>query len=161
MMPGRLSRALLATALFVGAQTVVVGSFPHGTVMAAPPTFVQAKANEVTGGTTNNLAFTTPNTAGNLIVVYVAWNNSDTATVTDTRGNVYTRRGTRTKWNNNRPGARRCSTPRTSPAEPTRSGRPSAPRSARFGILYIHEYAGLDKVNPLDVRKRRQGRAVR
>jgi hypothetical protein len=49
---------------------------PHlDAVAAATPTFVQSRANEVTSGSTNSLAFSSANTAGNLIVVYVLWSN--------------------------------------------------------------------------------------
>ena len=65
---------------------------------ASTPTFKQVRAKEITSGTVNSLAFNSANTAGNLIVVYVAWTNTNTASVSDTRGNVYTSAGARTTW---------------------------------------------------------------
>ena len=44
----------------------------------------------MTSGTTASLAFSKANTAGNLIVVYVVWDNPGTVKVSDTRGNTYT-----------------------------------------------------------------------
>jgi hypothetical protein len=57
---------------------------------AATPRFVQTRAKEVTSGTTNALAFTNANTAGNLIVVYVIWSNANAVSLSDSRANTYT-----------------------------------------------------------------------
>ncbi len=65
---------------------------------AATPTFKQVRAKEITSGTLNSLAFNSANTAGNLIVVYLMWTNTNSVSVTDTRGNVYTSVGSRTTW---------------------------------------------------------------
>jgi hypothetical protein len=73
------------------AASVLIGtlSTPRDALAAATPTFVQARANEVTSGSTNSLAFNTANTAGNLIVVYVLWNNTGAVSLSDSRGNSY------------------------------------------------------------------------
>ena len=65
---------------------------------SATPTFTQVRAKEITSGTLNSLAFNSANTAGNLIVVYLTWTNTDSVSVTDTRGNAYTSVGSRTTW---------------------------------------------------------------
>jgi hypothetical protein len=50
---------------------------------------VQTRAAEIASGTTNPVAFTSANAAGNLIVAYVVWNNSGSVTLSDSRGNAY------------------------------------------------------------------------
>ena len=90
---------LTASAIAVGAL-VVAGAAP---AIAAPatPQFVQVRAKEVTSGTTNSLAFSSGNTAGNLIVVYAIWSNTNSASVSDSGGNAYTAAGPRTTWGTN------------------------------------------------------------
>ena len=68
----------------------------------ATPAFKQVRANEITSGKLNSLAFKSPNTAGNLIVVYLTWTNTEPVSVTDTRGNDYTSAGSQTTWGANR-----------------------------------------------------------
>src|ERR671923_108253 len=65
---------------------------------AAAPSFVQGRAKRVTSGTVNRLAFSSANTAGNLIVVYVSWSNPGTVTVSDTRNNTYSSVAAATSW---------------------------------------------------------------
>ena len=77
---------------------------------------MQTRAREVTSGTTNSLAFTSANTAGNLIVVYVVWNNTGAVSLSDTRGNTYAARPAH-PWGNG--GARRYSTPNMAAADNT------------------------------------------
>ena len=62
--PGRSRRRFLAGS-FLAAQ-VLLGLLPLRPLQAAPA-FVQAAANEVTSGTSNSRAFTSANTADNLI----------------------------------------------------------------------------------------------
>ena len=93
------SRSLrLALAL---ALTAMGGLLPVSGADAATPTHVQSLAQEVNAGTSNNLAFSSPNGAGNLIVVYAIWSNTSAATVTDTQGNSYASAAPVTRWNNN------------------------------------------------------------
>ena len=69
-----------------------------GVARAAPPQFVQTRAKEIRSGTTNALAFNSANTAGNLVVVYVVWSNTNAVTVSDSRGNAYAAALGRTTW---------------------------------------------------------------
>src|SRR4029078_12137068 len=68
------------------------------TVRAAAPSFMQVRANEVTGGRTNSVSFAQANSAGNLIVVSVVWSNTGAVTVTDSRGNSYASAPPRRNW---------------------------------------------------------------
>ena len=87
-----------------------VGTFDAGytasyraQAVVATPTFVQGQAREVASGSANSLAFGAANTAGNLIVAYVIWNNAGAASVSDSRGNAYASAGARTPAAQNTP----------------------------------------------------------
>ena len=117
----------------------------------ATPTFVQAQAKEITSGTVNSLAFTSANTAGDLIVVYLVWSNTSSVSMTDTRGNVYASAGARTTWDSSS-----ASSSQIFFAKNIAGGTNTV--RATFGTaitsaadMYIHEYSGIDKVDPLDV----------
>ena len=70
--------------------------------MSSPaPAFVQGGNTQVVSGTTASLAFPGANTAGNLIVAYVMWDNTGTVTVSDTKGNTYTAGTARQTWGTN------------------------------------------------------------
>src|SRR6516162_7543187 len=77
----------LGIAVVLAAVTFGILSPPRANAASA---FVQARDTQVTSGTTATLAFSKANTAGNLIVVYVVWDNPGTVQVSDTRGNTYT-----------------------------------------------------------------------
>ena len=126
---------------------------------AANPAFVQARAKQVTTGTANSLAFTNANTAGNLIVAYVVWDNSSAVTLSDSRGNTYASVAPATTWGPN-------STWRSQLfyAKDVASGTNTVTATFQgaitsFGRLYIHEYSGLDRAAPLDVSSASTGTA--
>ena len=75
-----------------------LSAVPASPASAATPAFVQVKAKEITSGTSVSATFDAPNTAGNLLVVYVAWSNTSPVTVTDTRGNIYSAAASATVW---------------------------------------------------------------
>ena len=117
---------------------------------AAPPTHVQSRASESTSGTQSSVAFASANSAGNLIVVYVVWSNSSTVTVSDTRGNTYASAAPAVRWKNNTWSSQVFYAKNIGAgANTVRATFSSAINS--FGIVYAHEYSGLDQVNPLDV----------
>jgi glucose/arabinose dehydrogenase len=138
-------RALAALVLgVIGA--VVVAPQAH----AATPTHVQSQAREITSGAVNSLAFPNSNTAGNLIVVYAIWSNTSNATITDTAGNSYASAAPATRWNNNAWSSQVFYAKNaTGGANTVQATLGSAIN--QFGIIYIHEYSGIDKANPLDV----------
>jgi chitodextrinase len=128
---------------------------PLSEAAAATPAFVQARANEVNSGTTNSAAFNSANTAGNLIVAYVVWNNAGAVNLGDSKGNVYTAATTRSTFGSN------WST-QVFYAKNVSGGTNTvtatfATSISSFGILYVHEYSGIDKVNPVDVTKSATG----
>ena len=140
--------ACLGAALLLSGTPLSV--FPVTTAGAATPTFVQARANEVNSGTTNNLAFNSANTAGNLIVVYAVWNNTGTVALSDTRGNTYTSVAPATRWNNNTWSSQVFYAKNIVAGTNTVQATFGTSINA-FGIIYIHEYSGISKTNPFDV----------
>jgi glucose/arabinose dehydrogenase/PKD repeat protein len=131
---------------------------PALAAQAATPTFVQTRAAEVTSGTTNAVAFSNDNTAGSLIVAYVIWNNTGGASVSDSRGNTYASAGARTTWGSSwssqvfyaKNVAAGANTVTATFANPLNG----------WGVVYIHEYSGVDKSNPLDVQTVATGTSV-
>ena len=108
---------------------------------------MQVRAKEVKSGTTNSLAFSSANTAGNLIVVYAIWSNTGSVTVSDSRGNTYATAAARTtgSWSAQVFYARNIA----AGANTVTLTHATAVNS--FSAIYIHEYSGIDKVNPVDV----------
>ncbi|HJW69520.1 MAG TPA: hypothetical protein VJ829_09190, partial [Candidatus Binatia bacterium] len=51
--------------------------------------FVQKRYLRVISGGSVSVTFKKPNTAGNLIVAYVVWDNAGAVSITDTAGNAY------------------------------------------------------------------------
>ena len=78
---------VLGIALVLAVATLSTVSPPRA--YAASAAFVQGRNAQVTSGTTASLAFSKANTAGNLIAVYVVWDNPGTVKVSDTAGNTY------------------------------------------------------------------------
>jgi hypothetical protein len=64
---------VLGIALILAAAALSI--VPASRAYAASAAFVQGRDAQVTSGTTARLAFSRANTAGNLIVVYVVWDN--------------------------------------------------------------------------------------
>ncbi|HEU0047959.1 MAG TPA: fibronectin type III domain-containing protein, partial [Nitrososphaera sp.] len=127
---------------------VVFGSF-SSVFGAVPTSFVQEKDRQVTSGTTNSVAFASSTTAGNLIAVYVIWDNLGSVSVTDSAGNAYFSAVGPTPWNSNRYNTQVFYAKNIRGGTDTVTARFSmAVRS--FGIVYAHEYAQLDQVSPVD-----------
>ena len=110
-------------------------------------------------GTTNSLAFSQANTAGNLIVVSLLWDNVGAVTVSDSRGNTYVAGATRRPWGTSW-SAKTLYAKNIAGGANTVTVTFATPITS-FGTLYINEYSGIDKVNPLDVKASRKGTARR
>ena len=117
---------------------------------AATPTHVQSRAQEIRSGTLNSVAFSSPNTSGNLIVVYAVWNNTGSATVTDTNGNAYAAAAPATRWNNSAWSSQVFYAKNIAGGSNTVRAT-FANAITDFGIIYVHEYSGIDTASPLDV----------
>jgi glucose/arabinose dehydrogenase/PKD repeat protein len=133
------------------AATLVI-SVPHPGVGApATPQFVQVLANQVRTGTTNSLAFASANTAGNLIVVYAIWNNTNSASIADSNGNAYATAAARTTWGTNSNWSAQVFYAKNVAGGSNTVTATFATPVTSFGVIYIHEYAGIDKASPVDV----------
>ena len=141
----RLFRKISIVSVF--AFTLLASPFAHVTA-AATPAFKQAKAVEVSKGTTASVAFTTANVAGNLIVVQILWSNVGAVTVTDSRGNTYVAATVRTTWSGD-------NSAQTFYAKNVVAGTNTvtakfATTLPSYAIVQAHEYSGVDKTNPVD-----------
>ena len=116
---------------------------------------MQSRANEVRSGSTNSLAFGSANTAGNLIVVYVLWSNTGSVSLSDSRGNSYASATGRTTWGSN--GSAQIFYARNVAAGANTVTATFATAINSFGDIYIHEYSGIDKVDPVDVTRSATG----
>lgn len=131
---------------------------PVAEAAGATPSFVQVKAREITTGTVNSVAFTNATAPGNLIVVYAAWGNKGSVTLSDTAGNTYLSAQAVTTW-----GADAASRAQVFYAKNIAGGATAVTATfsqsvaGSFGAVSIHEYAGIDKANPLDVSKSAKG----
>jgi prepilin-type N-terminal cleavage/methylation domain-containing protein len=116
---------------------------------ASPRGFVQTKAEKADSPTTNSVPFDRPNTAGNLIVAYVVWDNPDAVnSVTDTRNNVYAPVSPSVPLGAN-------ASAQVFYAKNVAGGSNTVTATFatgvnQFGLLYITEYSGIDKTNPFD-----------
>ena len=147
-----------ALALLVTAALGLLGlpMFAPSASAAAAPTFKQVRAKEITSGTVNSLAFNSANAAGNLIVVYLVWTNTSiVSSVTDTRGNAYTSVGSRTTWGANNSSQVFYAKNVAGGSNTVRASFATAISSS--ADMYIHEYSGIDKADPLDVSSAKEG----
>jgi len=114
----------------------------------AAAAFVQGRSTQVTGGTTASLAFSKANTAGNLIAVYVVWDNTGTVTLSDTAGNTYTAATARQSWGNGWSAEVFYAANIAAGANTVKATFSTT--ITNFGLLYLHEYSGLVKAAPVD-----------
>ena len=117
---------------------------------ALTPAFVQAAALQITSGATVSVAFANPTTSGNLIVAYVVWDNSGSVTLSDSRGTTYTGAVGPTRYGGDKTSAQVFYAKNIAGGATTLKATFAAAVTS-YGILYIHEYSGLDQTNPLDV----------
>jgi glucose/arabinose dehydrogenase/chitodextrinase len=110
----------------------------------------QSRAKKITTGTANSLAFTSAPVAGNLIIVYVTWSNTSTAGVSDSRGNQYASVVPATAWGSGSAWRSQMFYAKNIVGGSDTVTATFGTSVASFGNIYIHEYAGMDRVNPLE-----------
>jgi Fibronectin type III domain len=124
-------------------------------VAQAAPSHVQGKTGYVGSGRSVSATLDRSATAGNLIAVYVVWSNTSAATVTDSRGNTYAPAGAaRTTWAGSY--SAQVFYAKNVAGGPT-TVKATFGGSVFFGIVYAHEYSGLDTASPFDGGKVAKG----
>jgi chitodextrinase len=114
------------------------------------PAFVQEIDNQVTSGTTNGATFRSRTAAGNLLAVYVIWDNTGKASVSDGAGNSYTPALGPGLWSSGKYSAQIFYATNIKGGTDTVTAT-FATAVKSFGIVYAHEYAGLAQTAPVDV----------
>ena len=111
--------------------------------------FIQKRYLRVISGGSVSVTFKKPNAAGNLIVAYVVWDNAGTVSITDTTGNAYDSAIGPTQATGDTSSAQIFYARNIAGGPDTVTATFATGITAR-GVLYIHEYAGLDRTDPLD-----------
>ena len=138
------------------AQTYTA-TYTESQIPTGPVAFVQVNSSTPqTDQSTVTTAFTSPQTAGNLNVVVIGWENttSNIVSVTDTAGNSYQVAApvTRSSGNSQTIYYAKNIVGGTSNAVTVTLNAPT-----RFVDVRIAEYSGLDRTNPLDVSSSASG----
>jgi hypothetical protein len=114
----------------------------------APPFIVQLTHTQITSGTSASVAFRAATSAGNTIVAYVIWNNTSGVTLTDSRGDAFVSASAPTSWGNGYSAQVFYATNIAGGATTVTATFLKSLTS--FGIVYVHEYAGISTANPID-----------
>jgi chitodextrinase len=127
-------------------QQLTVTTLPAA---ATPPSMIQVNQNQISSGASTSVAFKVPTQAGNTIVAYVIWNNAGSVALTDSRGDTFVNVGTPVSWGSGYSAQVFYASNIAGGADTvTASFRTSV---TSFGVVYVHEYAGISAVNPVDV----------
>jgi chitodextrinase len=118
---------------------------------AATATFKQANAKEIKSGGDNNVAFKNANTAGNFIVVFLAWTNTSSVSVTDSHKNEYKKVADPTPWGSNRSSQVFYASNIAGGSNTVQAKFTTAIKSPGWAAMYIQEYSAIDNANPVDV----------
>ena len=113
----------------------------------------------MTSGRTIVLSFNSANTPGNLIVAYVVWGNNGAVTLGDSRGNQYASAVGPHTFAANQYRAQVFYAKNVAGGTNTVTAT-FATTIGNFGLLYLHEYAGVDRVDPFDVTAGATGTTV-
>jgi hypothetical protein len=143
---GKISIPLVALVVTV----LVTGGKP----LAAQVAYVQSGSKDCGTVTSCNLAFTSNNSPGNLLVVAVrSGSTTASVTITDSQGNAY---ATQTSQNQTTSGHKLtiAYVPNTKPGANTVTVAVSSSTTVRFAI---HEYAGIFQASPVDASTSAQG----
>ena len=142
----RSALALIILALIVGIAQL---NLPRA-MAASTPAFVQENDGQVTSGKSISVGFKSPNVAGHLIIAYVIWNNTGSVSLSDSRGNAYISAVGPTTFDSGKSSAQVFYAKNIAAGANTITAT-FATSVTTYGILYIHEYSGLDPTAPLDV----------
>jgi hypothetical protein len=127
-------------------QQLLVSTMPAPQV---PPSLVQLSQNQVANGTSVSDGFSGATKAGNTIVAYVIWSNAASVSLTDSRGNSFVSAVAPTTWGFGYSSQVFYASNIAGGADTVKATFQQAVNG--FGVLYIHEYAGISAITPVDV----------
>ncbi|MBS1865618.1 MAG: Ig-like domain-containing protein [Acidobacteria bacterium] len=140
-------------AAFDGSGNVSAQSQPlsvtTASIVVTPPSFVQANNNQIANGSAVSIAFHSATQTGNTIVVYAIWSNTGAATITDSAGNTFASIGAPLVWGGGFSAQVFYASHIAGGADTVTASFQTGVTS--FGVLYVHEYSGIDPANPIDV----------
>ena len=110
---------------------------------------IQKRCFRVISGASVSVTFKRPTTAGNLIVAYVVWDNAGSVSVTDSAGDIFASAIGPTQATGDPSSAQIFYATHIAGGRDTVTASFATGISAR-GVLYVHEYAGLDRSAPLE-----------
>lgn len=147
-------------------QTVVIngGNGSANFTAADPPpgstplSILQLTQNEITSGRSVTATFNTATKAGNTIVAYVIWSNAGTVQLTDSHGAAFVSARSATQWSIGY-SAQVFYLSNIAGGADTVTATFQMPVSS-FGLLYIHEFAGISTTNPVDATSAASGTGV-
>jgi chitodextrinase len=112
------------------------------------PSIVQVNQNQVSSGASASAAFNVAAKAGNTIVAFVIWSNTSSAAVTDSQGDTFASVSPQTTWGSGYSAQVFYATNIAGGATTLTAAFRSSVTA--FGVVYIHEYAGISAANPID-----------
>jgi hypothetical protein len=144
-----LARAPAASVVLSACLSIAAAvALPGWATAAAAPAFVQQSSARATSGGSIQVTLPKATAAGNLLVVYVVWDNSSPIAVTDSRGNTYTSAVGPTKFSSDRTNAQIFYAKTSSSGTDTVTAAFSTAITVS-GALYVHEYSGVDVSAPV------------
>jgi hypothetical protein len=117
-------------------------------IVSRPPSFVQVNNNQIASGLSISVAFKSLTQAGNTIVAYVIWSNAGNVALTDTRGDAFLSPASPVGWGANCRAQVFYAANIAGGADTVTATFQNAVNS--FGVVYIHEYSGINPLNPVD-----------
>ena len=133
----------------LAASLAALGAAPLPARAATKRLLIQKRYFRVISGGSVSVTFKKPNTAGNLIVAYVVWDNAGAVSVTDSAGNTFASAIGPTQATGDPSSAQIFYATNIAGGPDTVTASFATGISAR-GVLYVHEYAGLDRTTPLE-----------
>lgn len=131
------------------AVSLILLAFFTAAAFAATPAFVQRTSGQIASGSGKTVSLSRT-TAGNLLAVYVIWDNTGPVTIADTAQNTYSNAVGPTFWSSGRYSAQVFYAKNIAGGADSITATFGLPVRS-FGIIYVTEYSGIDRVSPVDV----------
>jgi len=115
-----------------------------------PPSLVQVNnSSQISSGSSVSVAFGAPTAAGNTIVVYAIWSNAESVSLTDSRGDAFVSVGVPVSWGKGYSAQIFYAVDIAGGSDTVTAAFHTSVTS--FGVIYVHEYAGISATSPVDV----------